>query len=142
MLRKIKSNLVMFFLFEIKENRICIRVEFTRKKCKTAIFSYCFHTLQVYFTYLRYSTFWALEHHFVENLKLILKENQIMKKAGCIIDKWSFHISFMPFTLKTMIFRFNYKSNDVFYSHEFYKVYLTALKNSKNEMDSLGNILY
>ena len=24
--------------------------------------------LQVYFTYLRYITFWALEHHFIENL--------------------------------------------------------------------------
>ena len=35
--------------------------------------------LQVYFTYLCYITFWALEHHFIENLKLILKENQIMK---------------------------------------------------------------
>ena len=35
--------------------------------------------LQVYLTYLRYKTFWALEHHFIENQKLILKENQIMK---------------------------------------------------------------
>jgi len=35
--------------------------------------------LQVYFTFLRYITFWALEHHFIENLKLTLKENQIMK---------------------------------------------------------------
>ena len=35
--------------------------------------------LQVYFTYLCFITFWALEHHFIENLKLILKENQIMK---------------------------------------------------------------
>ena len=35
--------------------------------------------LQVYFTYLCYITFWALEHHLIENLKLILKENQFMK---------------------------------------------------------------
>jgi len=36
------------------------------------------------------------------------------------------------FTLQTMIFRYNYKSNDVFYSsNSFYKVYLTALNNSK-----------
>ena len=35
--------------------------------------------LQVYFAYLLYITFWALEYHFKENLKLILKENQIMK---------------------------------------------------------------
>ena len=34
---------------------------------------------QVYFTYLRYITFWALEYYFIENLKLLLKENQIMK---------------------------------------------------------------
>jgi len=38
----------------------------------------------------------------------------------------------MPFTLQTMIFRYNYKSNDVFYSpNSFYKGYLKALKNSK-----------
>jgi len=52
-----------------------------------------------------------------------------MKLAGFIIDKWSFHIDSMPFTLQTMIFPYNYKSNDVFYSPKsFYKVYLTALK--------------
>jgi len=50
--------------------------------------------LQVYFTYLCFITFWALDHHFIKNLKLILKENQIMKKAGFIIDQWSFHIDF------------------------------------------------
>ena len=33
--------------------------------------------VQVYFTYLCYITFWALEYHFIENLKVILKENQI-----------------------------------------------------------------
>ena len=35
--------------------------------------------LQVYFTYLCYITLWALEYLFIENLKLLLKENQIMK---------------------------------------------------------------
>ena len=30
-----------------KENRIYIRVEFTRKKCKTTILLYCFHTTGV-----------------------------------------------------------------------------------------------
>ena len=30
-----------------KENRIYIRGEFTRKKCKTAILLYCFHTAGV-----------------------------------------------------------------------------------------------
>ena len=55
-----------------------------------------------------------------------------MKDAGFIIDQWSFHIDPMPSTLQTMIFHYNYKSNDVFYSHKsFYKVYLTAFINSK-----------
>ena len=46
----------------------------------------------------------------------------------------------MPSTLQTMIFRYNYKSNDVFYSpNSYYKVYLTALKKSKIEMDMLRN---
>ena len=35
--------------------------------------------LHVYFTCLYYIAFWALEYHYIENLKLILKENQIMK---------------------------------------------------------------
>ena len=57
----------------------------------------------------------------------MLKENQI-------IDQWSFHIDSMPFTLQTMIFRYNNKSNDVFYSpNSFYKDYLTALKNQKSK---------
>ena len=35
----------------IQENRIYIRGEFTRKKCKTAIFLYCFHTAGVFMLY-------------------------------------------------------------------------------------------
>ena len=63
--------------------------------------------LQVYFTYLYYITFWALEHDLIENLRLILK--QIMEKASFIISHrhYVFHFT-------TMIL--NYKSNDVFYS--------------------------
>jgi len=58
------------------ENRI-YREKFTRKKCKTAILLYCFHTAGV--LHICYITCWALEYHFIENLKLLLKENQIMK---------------------------------------------------------------
>ena len=64
-----------------KEKRIYTRVEFTRRKCKTAILLYYFRTAGVI------HIFWALEYHFIEILKLILKENQIMKKAGFIIDQ-------------------------------------------------------
>ena len=59
------------------ENRI-YREEFTGKKCKTAI-CWTVSILQVYFTYLGYINCWALEYHYIENLKLLLKENQIMK---------------------------------------------------------------
>ena len=62
-----------------KENRIYIRGEFTRKKSVKRPFCCTISILQVYFTYLCYITFWTLEYHFMENLKLILKENQIMK---------------------------------------------------------------
>ena len=75
----IKEELRMTIYISISsiENRI-YREEFTRKKCKTAL-GCTVSILQVYFTYLCYITCWALEYHFIENLKLLLKENQIMK---------------------------------------------------------------
>jgi len=39
----------------IKENRIYIRGEFTRKKCKTAILLYCFHTAGVPYIFMLYN---------------------------------------------------------------------------------------
>ena len=104
-----------------KENRIYILEWNLLEKSVKRPFCCTVSILQVYFTYLRYITF--LKHHFIESLKLILKENQIMKYASFIIDLLSFHIDSLPFTLQTMIFRYNYKSNDVFYSpNSFYKV--------------------
>ena len=38
-----------------KENRIHIRVEFKRKKCKTAILLYCFHTAGVLHIFMLYN---------------------------------------------------------------------------------------
>ena len=57
--------------------QIYIRGEFTRIKCKTAILMYCFHAAGVLHIFMLY--FWALEYHFIENLKLMFKETQIMK---------------------------------------------------------------
>ena len=37
------------------ENRIYIRGEFTRKKCKTAILLYCFHTAGVVHIFMLYN---------------------------------------------------------------------------------------
>ena len=45
---------LMIQMLQPKENRIYIRVEFTRKKCRTAILLYCFHTggeLQIFVLY-------------------------------------------------------------------------------------------
>ena len=63
---------------ESKENRIYIRVEFTRKKCKTAILLYYFHTAGVLHIFVLYRLL-GPGPSFYKNLKLILKENQIMK---------------------------------------------------------------
>ena len=54
------------------------------------------------------------------------------RKSKIIVKrKPNYEIDSMPSTLQTMIFRYNYKSNDVFIHLIHYKVYLTALKNSK-----------
>ena len=57
------STEIMIILFSepsknrmlVKENRIYIRVEFTRKKCKTAILLYCFHTAGVLHIFMLYN---------------------------------------------------------------------------------------
>ena len=40
---------------KLKENRIYIRMEFTRKKCKTAILLYCFHTAGILHIFMPYN---------------------------------------------------------------------------------------
>ena len=62
-----------------KENRIYIRVSNLLEKSVKRPFCSTVSILHVYFTNLRYITFWALENLFIENLKVIFKENQIMK---------------------------------------------------------------
>ena len=58
------------------ENRI-YREELTRKKCKTAILLYCFHTAGV--LHIMPYNLLGPGILFIENIKLMLKENQIMK---------------------------------------------------------------
>ena len=41
--------------FNLKDNRIYIRVEFSRKKCKTPILLYCFHTVGVLHIFALYN---------------------------------------------------------------------------------------
>ena len=54
-----------------KENRIHIRVEFTRKKCKTAISLYCFHTAGI--LYMFDITFLGPGTLFYRKSKIIVK---------------------------------------------------------------------
>ena len=50
-------KMMISFLFSIQgiENRIYIRGVFTRKKCKTAILLYCFHTAGVLHIFMLYN---------------------------------------------------------------------------------------
>ena len=73
-----KMTLNMVSYIAGKENRIYKRGIYYKKSVKRP-FCCTVSIPQVYFTYLCYIPFWALEYHFIENLKLILKENQIMK---------------------------------------------------------------
>ena len=110
-----------------KENRIYIRGEFTRKKCRTAILLYCFHTAGVLHIFILYNLL-GPGISFYRKSKINIKRKP---NNGFLIDQCPFHIDCMPFTLQTMIFRYNYKSNDVFIHLLYYKVFLTASKNSK-----------
>ena len=110
-------------LFAI-ENRI-YREELTRKKCKTAILWYCFHTASVLHIFMLYNML-GPGISFYRKSKLIVKRKPNYEIGWIIIDLWSFHIDFMPSTLQTIIFLYNYKSNDIFIHLIHYKVYLTV----------------
>ena len=45
----------LLLFLKTKENRIYIRGEFTRKKCKTAILLYCFHTASILHIFMLYN---------------------------------------------------------------------------------------
>ena len=80
-----KPKIIKYIQFKVipwknlnKENRIYIRGEFTRKKCKTAILLYCFHTAGVLHIFMLYNLL-GPGISFYRKSKLILKENQTMK---------------------------------------------------------------
>jgi len=109
-----KFSIIYTFSVITKENRIYIRVEFTGKKCKTAILLYCFHTAGVLHIFALYNLL-GPGTSFYRKSKINIKRKPNYE-IGWLIDQWSFHIDSMPFTLQTMIFRYNHKSNDVFNS--------------------------
>ena len=56
MIKSMKNDIIYIYkVCFFHSHRIYIRVEFTRKKCKTAILLYCFHTavvLQIFMLYI------------------------------------------------------------------------------------------
>ena len=126
-----------------KENRIYIRGEFTRKKCKTAILLYCFHTAGVLHIFM-VNNLLGPGTSFYRKPKIKIKRKPNYEIGW--IHNWLMIISH-SFTLQARIYRYNYKSNDVFYSpNSFHKFYSTALKNSKLKWIVKGkyciNVLY
>ena len=108
-----------------KENRIYIRVEFTRKKSKTAILLYCFHTAGVLHIFVLYILL-GPGTSFYRKSKI-----NIQRKPNYEIGwfhNWPMIISFRlyAFHLTNDNFRYNYKSNAVFIHLIHYKVHLTV----------------
>ena len=64
---------------ETKENRIYIGGEFTRKKCKTAILLYCFHTAGVLHLFMLYNLLGS-------GISFCRKSQINIKYAGFITD--------------------------------------------------------
>ena len=96
-----------------KENKIYIRVEFTRKKCKTGILLYCFHTAGVLHIFLLYNLL-GPGPSFYRKSKIIVKRKPNYEIGW--FHNWPIIISHGLCAVHFMIFRYNYKSNDVFYS--------------------------
>ena len=91
-----------------KENRIYIKAEIT-SKCKTAILLYCFHTAGVLHIFMLYNLL-GPGTSFYRKSKINVK-----RKPNYEIG-WFHILTNDHFPLQTMIFRYSYKSNDVFYS--------------------------
>ena len=73
-------------LEKVKENRIYIRVEFTRKKCKTAILLYCFHTAGVLRIFVLFNLL-GPRTSFYRKSKINAKRKPNYEIAGFIIEQ-------------------------------------------------------
>ena len=128
---QVVSEVAFFVCDPVKSKRIEYIERNLLEKSVKQPFCCTVSILQVYFTYLCYINLLGPGTSFHRKSKINIKRKPNYE-TGFIIDQWSFHIDSMPFILQTMTSRYNYISNDVFYSpNSFYKVYLTALNNSK-----------
>ena len=95
--------LCIFYIVSI-ENRI-YREEFTRKKCKTAILFYCFHTARVLHIFMLYNLL-GPGISFYRKSKIIVKRNSIYEIGwfhNCPMIIWhslyAFHFSIDDYPL-------------------------------------------
>ena len=116
--KKLNLKNISPFGQESEENTIYIRGEFTRKKCKTAILLYCFHTAGVLHIFMLYTLYTLLGPgiSFYRKSKINIKRKP-NNWSMIIYNRW-----FSVITINQMMF---------FIHLIHYKVYLTALKNSK-----------
>ena len=112
------------------KNWIYIRGEFTRKKCKTAILLYCFHTAGIFHIFMLYNLL-GPGISFYRKSKINIKRNPNYEIGW--FHNW-------PMIISHRLYAFQFTNDEwtitnhiwCFYSpNSFYKVYLTALKNSK-----------
>ena len=96
-----------------KENRIYVREEFTRKKCKTSILLYCFHTAGILHIFMLFNLL-GPGTSFYRKSKINIKRKPNYEIA--CFHNWLMIIShrLYAFHFTNDDFRYNYKSNDVF----------------------------
>ena len=131
---------------EGNENRIYIRGEFTRKKCKTAILLYCFHTGGILHIFMLFNLL-GPGILFYRKSKINIKRKPNYEIGWFTIDQWSFHIDDLCISFYKRWFFVITLNQMMFFIHLIHcKVYLTALKNSKLKWIVKGtyciNVLY
>ena len=131
-----------FKILKAKRIEYILETNLLEKKCKTAILLYCFHTAGVLHIFMLYNLLGpGISFYRKSKINIKRKPNyEIGWFHNCpmIISHrlYAFHFT------NDMIFRYNYKSNDVFYSPNSFKSLFNSFKIFEIEMDSLGNILY
>ena len=110
---KVYTFYVAIYCTRINKNRIYIRGEFTRKKCKTVILLYCFHTGGVLHIFAL-NNLLGLGTSFYRKSKINIKRKPNYEIGW--FHNWPIIIShrLYAFHFTNDDFPFNHKSNDVF----------------------------
>ena len=89
----LQSYFGLYCKFTITKAAEAKRIEYIERNLleKSVKRSFCctLSILQVYFTYLCYITCWALEYHFIENLKLLALEGASRPSSKLVVNMFS-----------------------------------------------------